>query len=140
MREVMTRHPFSITAIVILSDHLHSLWTLPVGDSGYPVRLALIKAGFSRRIPRGERCNQSRVSKGERGIWQRRYWEHLIRDEEDYRRHVDYIHYNPEKHGYVSRASDWSYSSIHRYIAAGTLDRNWGGGAQGDDRHLFGER
>ncbi len=140
MREVMARHPFGIDAIVILPDHLHALWTLPVGDCDFPMRWALIKGGFSRRIPRGERCNPSRISKGERGIWQRRYWEHLIRDEQDYERHVDYIHFNPVKHGYAGRASDWPYSSIHRYIAAGTLDRNWGGDVQIQDEYSFGER
>ncbi|MEN6440854.1 MAG: transposase [Syntrophobacter sp.] len=140
MREVAARHPFHIYAIVIRPDHLHALWTLPVGDRGYPMRWALIKAGFSRQVPRGERCNPSRISKGERGIWQRRYWEHLIRDEQDYGRHVDYIHFNPVRHGYAGRASDWPYSSIHRYITAGMLDRDWGGGVQIQDEYSFGER
>ena len=139
MREVIARHPFDIDAMVILPDHLHDLWTLPAGDCNYPMRWALIKAGFSRRIPLGERCNPNRISKGERGIWQRRYWEHLIRDEQDYGRHVDYIHYNPVKHGNAVRASDWPYSSIHRYIAAGRLDRNWGGDVQILDGYGFGE-
>ncbi|MEN6483946.1 MAG: transposase, partial [Syntrophobacteraceae bacterium] len=140
MREVMERHPFSIDAIVILPDHLHALWTLPAGDCDYPTRCALIKAGFSRRIPRGERCNPSRVSRGERGIWQRRYWEHLIRDEQDFGRHVDYIHFNPVKHGYAGRASDWPYSSIHRCIAAGAMDPDWGGDMQIPNENSFGER
>jgi putative transposase len=140
MREVMVRHPFYIDAAVILPDHLHAVWTMPADDSSYPVRWALIKAGFSRRIPRGERCNPSRASKGERGIWQRRYWEHLIRDERDYARHVDYIHYNPVRHGHVKWASDWPYSSIHRYIAAGKLDPRWGGGLEAGDEGEYGER
>ena len=140
IREVMARRPFYIDVIVILPDHLHALWTLPMNDCDYPMRWALIKAGFSRQVPRGERCNPSRVSKSERGIWQRRYWEHLIRDERDYGRHVDYIHFNPVKHGYAGRASDWPYSSIRRYIAAGTLDRNWGAEVQSQDGYSFGER
>ena len=92
MRDVKQRHPFHIDAMVILPDHLHCVMTLPAGDADYPMRWTLIKAGFSRRIPKTERRNSSRVDKGERGIWQRRYWEHMIRDEHDYARHVDYIH------------------------------------------------
>ena len=114
MHGVKQRHPFHIDAMVILPDHLHCVWTLPQGDADYPLRWTLIKAGFSRRIPKTEWRNVSRVDKGERGVWQRRYWEHLIRDERDYARHVDYIHFNPVKHGYVQRAADWPYSSIHR--------------------------
>ena len=140
MREVQVRHPFYIDAIVVLPDHLHAMWTLPEGDDNYPTRWALIKAGFSRRLPHGEKRSASRAARGERGIWQRRYWEHLIRDERDYERHVDYIHYNPVKHGYANRAADWAYSSIHRYIARGMLDRNWGGDVLFEYGHSFGER
>lgn len=127
MREVKAKHPFHIDAMVILPDHLHALWTLPAGDCDYPTRWMLIKAGFSRRMPKGERRNASRMAKSERGIWQRRYWEHLIRDERDYARHVDYIHYNPVKHGYVPRAIDWAYSTFHRYMQAGVYQRDWAG-------------
>jgi putative transposase len=139
MRDVKQRHPFHIDAMVILPEHLHCVLTLPKGDADYPIRWALIKAGFSRRIARSERRNRSRVSKDERGIWQRRYWEHVVRDERDHARHVDYIHYNPVKHGYVQRATDWPYSSIHRYIAAGVLPQNWGVGESEEDGQ-FGER
>jgi putative transposase len=125
MRKVKARHPFAIDAIVILPDHIHALWTLPKDDCDYPARWMLIKTGFSRQIPKGESVSRSRMSKGERGIWQRRYWEHLIRDENDFARHTDYIHYNPVKHGYVSRPSDWQFSSIHRYIADGRLNPDW---------------
>ena len=138
MRDVKQRHPFHIDAMVILPDHLHCVMTLPAGDADYPMRWTLIKAGFSRRIPKTERRNSSRVDKGERGIWQRRYWEHMIRDEHDYARHVDYIHFNPVKHGYAQRAADWPYSSIHRYIAAGVLTRDWGAG-EGEENGRFGE-
>jgi putative transposase len=139
IRGVKQRHPFHIDALVILPDHLHCVLTLPEGDADYPLRWTLIKAGFSRHIPRTERRNSSRVDKGERGVWQRRYWEHMIRDEHDYARHVDYIHFNPVRHGYSSRAADWPYSSIHRYIAAGTLTRDWGVGEVEEDGR-FGER
>ena len=136
--QVREKHPFEIEAMVVLAEHLHAIWTLPGGDSDYPKRWALIKAGFSRALPATESRSKSRISKGERGIWQRRYWEHLIRDEDDYARHVDYIHYNPVKHGYVERAADWPYSSIHRYIRRGVVTNNWGGGAV-DDEGGFGE-
>lgn len=96
----------------------------------------LIQAAFSKQIPKGERLNSSRIAKGERGIWQRRYWEHTICDANDFARHVDYIHYNPVKHGYVDRAEEWVYSSIHRYIAAGIVPRGWGGSVEG----AYGER
>lgn len=128
--------PFHIDA---LPDHLHALITLPEGDADYPTRWALIKAGFSRCVAKTERRNVSRMKKGERGIWQRRYWEHLIRDDDDYARHVDYIHYNPVKHGYASRAADWVHSSIHRYIEAGTVAPDWGGG-ETEESGGFGER
>ena len=130
LREAMTNvksaHPFHIDAMVILPDHLHALWSLPVGDCDYPTRWMLIKAGFSRRLPKGERRSESRVAKGERGIWQRRYWEHLIRDDLDYERHVDYIHYNPVKHGLVKAPEDWSYSSYGRAVEKGWYVPGWG--------------
>ena len=116
------------------------MWTLPSGDTDYATRWMLIKAWFSRRIPHGERRSASRVNKGERGIWQRRYWEHLIRDEGDYERHVDYIHYNPVKHGYTAQPADWPNSSIHRYIAARMFDRDWGGGDGDHEESGYGER
>jgi putative transposase len=96
-RRVKNDHPFKIDAIVILPDRLHCICTLPAGDADYKTRWTLIKAGFSRAIPSGEKRSRSRAKRGERGIWQRRYWEHLIRDDRDYRRHVDYIHWNPVK-------------------------------------------
>jgi putative transposase len=106
MKKVRTMHPFHIDAIVILPDHLHAVWTLPEGDADFPTRWALIKAGFSRCSPKDEPRNPSRIAKCERGIWQRRDWEHLIRDEQDYARHVEYTHFNPVNHGYVNQASD----------------------------------
>ncbi len=125
-RRVQQDHPFRIEAIVVLPDHLHCIWRLPADDSDFPMRWRLIKARFSRTIISDERISTSRMRKGERGIWQRRYWEHLIRDETDYRRHVDYIHYNPVKHGHVAAARDWLYSSFHAHVARGIYPRDWG--------------
>jgi putative transposase len=109
-RETRRRHPFIIDAMVVLPDHLHAVWTLPEGDSDFATRWRLIKSGFSRRIPIGERISGSRAAKAERGIWQRRYWKHTIRDESDFARHLDYIHINPLKHGLATRVRDWPYS------------------------------
>lgn len=136
--QVKRRHPFHIDAFVVLPDHLHAIWTLPEGDADFARRWMLIKAGFSRHLAKGERRNASRMGKGERGIWQRRYWEHLIRDDGDFERHVDYVHYNPVKHGHVARAADWAYSSVHRYIAAGMVGPDRGAGI--GDEGGYGER
>jgi putative transposase len=124
---VKQAHPFAILAMVVLPEHLHALWRMPNGDVDYPMRWSLIKAGFSRRIESNERISKSRQAKRERGIWQRRYWEHQIRDEGDLARHVDYIHYNPVKHGWVSRAVDWPHSTLHGYIERGMVTADWGG-------------
>lgn len=124
-RHTRRRRPFRIDTIVILPDHIHCIWTLPGEDTDYPTRWRLIKSRFSRAIASTERLSKHRIEKGERGIWQRRYWEHVIRDEVDLARHLDYIHYNPVKHGWVTRAADWPHSSFHRYVAAGMLSPNW---------------
>ena len=137
-RNVRSRHPFQIDAIVIMPDHLHAVVTLPPGDADYSTRWMLIKAGFSRSLPQTERINASRRSKGERGVWQRRFWEHTLRDDDDYRHHIDYIHYNPVKHGYVTHPAAWPHSSIHQYIKAGKLPADWG--MAPDSHTLFGER
>lgn len=126
---VKTAHPFNIDAIVILPDHLHLLLTLPENDQDYPNRISRIIANFSRQIPSHESINHSRLRRGERSIWQRRYWEHQIRDDTDYNNHINYIHYNPVKHGYVSSPTEWPYSSIHRYIKDGILPKDWGASA-----------
>ena len=127
-KTVQTRHPFEIPAIVVLPEHMHFIMTLPDGDDDYPQRIMLIKQYFSRHIPKTETINASRHRKGERGVWQRRYWEHYIRDERDLHNHIDYIHINPVKHGYVQRAAEWPHSSIHRYIKNGVLPNDWAGG------------
>jgi putative transposase len=117
-KTVKNKHPFEINAIVVLPDHLHCLWTLPAYDADYSTRWALIKAGFSRQIPKSELIRISCAKKGERGIWQRRFWEHTIRDERDFLNHIDYIHQNPVKHQFVSKAEDWKFSSIHAFMKA----------------------
>ncbi|MBC7946083.1 MAG: transposase, partial [Burkholderiales bacterium] len=121
-------HPFSVEAVVVLPDHLHCIWTLPPEDCDFATRWKKIKASFSRHIPKDEQRSASRIDKGERGIWQRRYWEHTIRDERDLQTHVDYIHFNPVKHGYVDRVRDWPYSSFHRYVRSGMCPLDWAGG------------
>ncbi|MBD9467631.1 transposase [Pseudoxanthomonas sp. PXM01] len=126
VRHTRQRHPFVIDAMVVLPDHLHAVWTLPPGDTDFPMRWRLIKTRFSHGLPQGEHRRASRAGKGERGIWQRRYWEHLIRDEADLQRHIDYIHVNPVKHGYVARVVDWPYSTFHRFVREGLLSSDWG--------------
>ena len=111
--------------MVVLPDHLHAIWTLPSGDRDYPLRWSLIKASFSRRLEKTDPISAVRRRKRERGIWQRRYWEHQLRDEADLARHVDYIHLNPVKHGHAGTPVDWPYSSIHRTIRQGILPVNW---------------
>ena len=138
-RYVRRRHPFEIEAIVILSDHLHAIWTLPADDADFALRWRLIKTTFSRNLPLGESVSTSRAGRGERGIWQRRYWEHTLRNEADLARHADYIHYNPVKHGHVSRVQDWPHSSFHRMVKLGVYPLDWAGDAM-DNPRSFGER
>lgn len=126
VRLTRQRHPFEIVAMVVLPDHLHAIWRLPENDTDYPTRWSLIKAGLSRRLAKSESIGASRLRKRERGVWQRRYWEHQIRDDDDLDRHVAYVHFNPVKHGYVERAIDWPYSSIHRYVGEGAVSETWG--------------
>ncbi|MGH8373019.1 MAG: REP-associated tyrosine transposase [Gammaproteobacteria bacterium] len=139
LEKVKKAHPINIVAMAVMPEHLHAVWHLPEGDADYPMRWGLIKAGFSRRLTAVERIRQSRKSKRERGIWQRRYWEHQIRDEADLVRHVDYIHYNPVKHGLVARPVDWPHSTLHAYIERGLLAPDWGG-CVGDEGDGYGER
>ena len=124
-RSVRRSRPFVLDAICVLPEHVHLLMTLPSEDADFATRVMLIKQGFSRRVPAGERISTSRTSRGERGLWQRRYWEHLIRDDTDFERHVDYIHFNPVKHGWAQRAADWPHSSIRRFIREGVIDAAW---------------
>jgi len=126
-RSVADRYPFETLAICILPDHLHAMWSLPEGDADFPSRWNLIKGGFSRGLASRSARSSRQLSKREKGLWQRRYWEHVIRDERDYARHVDYIHFNPVKHGLIARVRDWPHSSFHQYVARGELPLDWGG-------------
>jgi putative transposase len=138
-RDTRAQHPFGVEAIVILPDHLHAIWTLPEGDTDFAMRWRLIKAAFSRALPQGEKVSASRARKGERGVWQRRYWEHTIRNESDFARLADYIHFNPVKHGLVQRVKDWPHSSFHRMVRMGVYPEDWAGDL-GDAGPGFGER
>jgi putative transposase len=137
-RNVKNKLPYDIAAMVVLPDHLHCIWTLPPDDSDYPIRWKMIKALFSRGLPKIEIRSQGRQSKGERGIWQRRYWEHTLRDENDWQRHVDYIHYNPVKHGHIARVAEWPFSTFHRYVKNGIYQIEWGSDPEDLDGN-FGE-
>jgi putative transposase len=108
------RHPFRVVAMVVLPDHWHAIWTLPQGDGDCALRVGQLKAAFSRAVPEAGVLRASLVRRRERGIWQRRYWEHIIRDERDLQAHIAYIHGNPVKHGLVERAEDWPYSTLAR--------------------------
>lgn len=112
-RVVMARKPFTIDAIVVLPEHLHCIWTLPAGDDDYPARWQAIKAHFVRALAK-RGITAATQADGGAGIWQRRYWEHTLRDDEDVANHVQYIHYNPVKHCLVERAEDWPYSTLRR--------------------------
>ncbi len=128
---VRRRLPFDLLAFVLLPEHLHCIWMLPDGDDDFPTRWRQIKSLFTREyLALGGRdwdvTEQSR-GQGPRGVWQPRYWEHRIRDEQDYFRHRDYIHLNPVKHEYVDRLEHWPWSSFHRHVRMGSLDRRWPG-------------
>ena len=138
------RFPFTADAICLLPDHLHALITLPEDDDDYSLRIREIKRLFTRHYlakfgEKGIR-NTSRQSKQEAAIWQRRFWEHTIRDERDYQNHFDYIHFNPVKHGLVEQVSSWQWSSFHRYVRLGVYTPDWGLGYKPKDQHQdFGE-
>jgi putative transposase len=125
-RVARQERPFVIDAAVILPEHLHVIFTLPQDDADFVARWRRIKGNFSSRLlAAGSRIK--RRGNGELALWQRRYWEHTIRDEEDFSRHVDYIHYNPIKHGLVERVRDWPHSSFHVYVSRGVLPADWAG-------------
>ncbi|MDC7789638.1 transposase [Rhodoplanes sp. TEM] len=131
-REVRARHPFAVDAIVVLPDHLHAVMTLPAGDADFSTLWALIKRRFTDVVAAAGvpvACHRN----GEPALWQRRCWEHTIRDDRDHERHVDYVHFNPVKHGLVGRVYDWPWSSFHRFVRLGELPIDWGGDARSDD-------
>jgi putative transposase len=130
IRDVRLARPFDIDAIVVLTDHVHCIWSLPAGDVDYSKRWGMIKAGFTRHAMQSPKRvtpqKASRVKRHEGENWQRRFWEHQIRDERDYQAHCDYIHYNPVKHGLASEPGAWRYSSFHRFVQDGFYDAAWG--------------
>jgi putative transposase len=130
--------PFAIEAIVILPEHLHAIWTLPPEDADFSGRWKRIKANFTRRLVAADVPVRRRPN-GEYALWQRRFWEHTIRDELDYEWHVDYVHFNPVKHRLVSRTCDWPYSSFHAYVRRGLKPADWGGDLE-EPVMDFGER
>jgi putative transposase len=135
IRRCRDRWPFRVDAIVLLPDHLHAIWSLPGGDTAYPRRWAWIKGEFTRSWLADGGAEQattiSRLRGRRRGVWQRRYWEHLVRDEAEMERLGDYIHYNPVKHGLVACPSDWPYSSFGRWVRLGTYPPDWGCSSRG---------
>ncbi|MCB1864647.1 MAG: transposase [Chromatiales bacterium] len=129
-RAVRLSRPFGMDAVVVLPDHLHCIWSLPEGDHDFATRWRLIKTWFTKHCDPAFRSHPdaSRQARGEQAVWQHRYWEHRLRDEGDYARHVDYIQFNPVKHGYVAAAWDWPYSSFRRHVKAGVYPADWGAG------------
>ena len=125
IRQTKRSRPFHIDAWVVMPDHMHCIWTLPEGGVNYSSRWKAIKIRFAKEIPKTEYRSEVRVRKGERGIWQRRFWEHTIRDERDYEAHMDYVHINPVKHGHVEKAQDWPYSTFHRYVELDVYPEDW---------------
>ena len=140
--KVRLEMPFKIVAWVLMPDHLHAVWQLPQNDKDFSLRWSLIKQHVTRDcaswLPR-QGLSTSRDKRGEGSLWQRRFWEHLICDETDLARHVNYIHYNPVKHGYVTNVADWPYSTFHRYVKQGTYPEDWGGTIETNDGKNFGE-
>ena len=127
-RITQSRYPFETIAVCILPDHLHAVWSLPDGDADFGRRWSAIKRLFSSGLCAAPTRSASKIAKREKGIWQRRFWEHQILDDVDLERHVDYVHFNPVKHGLVGRVSAWPYSSFHRHVARGVLPKDWAAG------------
>jgi putative transposase len=136
---VKNKYPFETVAICVLPEHLHALWSLPAGDADFSLRWNLIKRNFSSGLAVRADRSSSKIARREKGIWQRRFWEHAIRNDADLEKHVDYIHFNPVKHRHVGRTKDWEYSSFHRMVRLGVYPEDWGGDRR-DDGASFGER
>src|SRR5260221_2105291 len=137
-RATRAKQPFVIDAIVVLPDHLHAIMTLPPGDSDFSNRWRRIKGAFTRGVV-ASGVPVSRDHRGEYALWQKRFWEHTVRDERDFERCADYIHFNPVKHRLVLSPAAWPFSSLHRYVRTGVFTRDLGGGGLADNRN-FGER
>lgn len=140
VRSVRQRQPFHIDGWVVLPEHMHAIWTLPPGDADYSSRWRAIKKAFSKALPNIEYRSQASIERNERGIWQRRFWEHTIIDEADYAAHMDYIHYNPVKHGWAGTVGEWPFSSFHRLVALGIYLADWAGANLDGFVADFGER
>jgi putative transposase len=142
-KDVAKRYPFTTDAICLLPNHIHVLMTLPEHDCEYSMRIREIKRLYTKRylanIGENIERNLSHIHKREASIWQRRFWEHTIRDEQDYENHFDYIHYNPVKHGLVDNVSLWQWSSFHRYVKLGVYEPNWGENFTENNKINFGE-
>jgi putative transposase len=139
--EVRSKLPFESIAWVLLPDHLHTIWRLPDTDANFSLRWSLIKQRVTREctgLTRNAPTTESRQRRNEGTIWQRRFWEHVIRDDTDFRNHIDYIHYNPVKHGYVERPVDWPYSTFHQYVRDEVYPIDWAF-ADGDTESNYGE-
>ena len=128
VRRTRRERPFAIDAWVVLPEHMHCIVTLPEGDDDFSNRIKAIKIRFVRTLPATERRSPVRAARGERAIWQRRFWEHAIRGDADYARHMDYVHFNPVKHGYVAFTREWPHSTFHRLVKAGLYPADWGTG------------
>ena len=131
-RRARELHAFHTIAICVLPDHLHAIWQLPHDDADFALRWRVIKSGFSRHFTADLRRSASKIRRREKGIWQRRYWEHQIRDAIDLQRHIDYIHYNPVKHGHAEQVRNWQFSSFHRYVTLGHYPEDWDGKGRGN--------
>jgi len=143
-RDCMSTMTFEMEAMVILPDHIHSIWKLPLTDDDYSSRWKLIKNSFTKEYIRrvGEAQTEPTISmqkKGEKGIWQRRFWEHTIQDERDYSTHCDYIHYNPVKHGLVKSPLDWPHSTFQEFVRRGIYSESWGGPVENFSEGIGGE-
>ena len=125
IKKVKSKYPFQLPAIVVLPDHLHMVMLLPKEDDNYAVRIRLIKTYYAKALDVAGPKSVSMNRKHEKGIWQRRFWEHLIRDEDDLHRHINYIHYNPVKHGYCTKVNEWPYSTFHNYVERGVYSIDW---------------
>jgi len=129
-RHCMQELPIKIDAMVMMPDHIHAIWTLPDNDLDYSKRWGIIKKHFTQSwLDQGGSevsLSKSKQKYRRRGIWQRRFWEHTLRDQTDYNQHFDYLHYNPIKHGLVKNLSDYPYSSFHRYVNQGVYKEDWG--------------
>lgn len=136
IESVRADRPFELTAVALLPDHLHAIWTLPAGDADYSGRWGLVKERFTRAHLAGGGAevgvSRARRRQRERGVWQPRFWEHTVRDEDDFKRCLDYTHWNPVKHGLVSRVRGWPWSSFGRYVALGEYEPDWGSAGTAD--------